>query len=79
MAKVPLLSGLEICKALKRSDKLTFRGIGGRNHAIFTVKNTPVNISIPLHKEVSRFLLKEQLKLAGITLVEFLKFLGRKR
>lgn len=79
MAKVPLLSGLEICKALRKSGKLTFRGVGGRNHAIFTVKGAPVNISIPLHKEVSRFLLKDQLKLAKISLNEFLKLLGKKR
>lgn len=74
MTKLPGLSGSKIVKALKRSDKLIFRGIG-KNHAIFSVNSLPYNISIPMHKEVSRYLLRDQLKLAGISQGEFLKLL----
>lgn len=78
MRKLTGISGQEATKALRKSNKLIFRGISKKGHAIFQVIGLPYNISIPLHKEVSRFLLKDQIKLARITKKEFLKLLGRK-
>ncbi len=79
MGKLTGISGKDAVRALKKSDKLVYRGISKKGHAIFSVKKLPFNISIPLHPEVSRFLLQDQIKLAGITREEFLKFLGRKK
>lgn len=78
MPKLPLLSGEEIVKALRRSEKLAYCGIG-KNHAVFKMIDQPFNISIPMHREVSRFLLNDQLKLAGISKDEFLRLLKRRR
>lgn len=77
MIKFAGLSGPEIVKALRRSNKLSLKTI--QTHAIFDVVGSPYNISIPMHREVSRFLLKDQLRLAGISEDEFLLLLKKKR
>jgi len=44
------------------------------SHAILKKPNSPT-LSIPLHREISPYLLKAQLKRAGLTIKEFQKFL----
>ena len=46
------------------------------DHAILQKEGFP-SLSIPLHKAVARFLLKAQIKRAGLTEPEFLKLLKK--
>lgn len=48
------------------------------DHAILQRKDLPT-LSIPLHKEVARFLLKTQIKRAKLTEAEFIKLLKKNR
>lgn len=48
-------------------------------HIILKSDKCPYNISIPRHKEVAPFLLRKQLKLAGISIKEFEKLLKKKK
>ena len=73
------ISGIETVRALKKSTKLSYKGISKKGHVIFGTIGRPFNISIPLHKELSRYLLQDQLKLAEITKDEFFKLLGKKK
>jgi len=46
------------------------------DHAILQKPSAP-SLSIPLHKEVASFLLRSQIKKAGLTIEEFLKLLKK--
>lgn len=48
-------------------------------HIILKSGKCPYNISIPQHKEIAPFLLRKQLKLAGISIQEFEKLLKKKK
>jgi len=47
-------------------------------HIILKSDKCPYNISIPRYKEIAPFLLRKQLKLAGINIKEFEKLLKKK-
>jgi predicted RNA binding protein YcfA (HicA-like mRNA interferase family) len=72
MAKLANISGKEAVKAFIRGGYRHTHTSG--DHAILQKEDYPT-LSIPLHKEVSRFLLKTQIKRAGLTEKEFLELL----
>ena len=70
MPRLTNISGKEAVKAFVRFGFVHVRTSG--DHAILTKANQHT-LSIPLHKEVKPFLLKAQLKRAGIKEEDFLK------
>lgn len=72
MPKLADISGKEAVKALIKSGYRHVHTSG--DHAILQKEGYPT-LSIPLHKEVARFLLKAQIKRAGLTEEEFIKLL----
>ena len=72
MPRLTNISGKEAVKAFVRLGFIHKRTSG--DHAIL-VKENQHTLSIPLHKEVKPFLVKSQIKRAGIKLEDFLKFL----
>ncbi|OGG26773.1 hypothetical protein A2960_01205 [Candidatus Gottesmanbacteria bacterium RIFCSPLOWO2_01_FULL_39_12b] len=72
MPKLANISGKEAVKAFKKSGYTHIHTSG--DHAILQKAGYPT-LSIPLHKEVARFLLKVQIKRAKLTEVEFVKLL----
>jgi predicted RNA binding protein YcfA (HicA-like mRNA interferase family) len=71
MPEVPLLSGSEIVK--------TFENLGWRvarmrgSHIIMVKEGQLVTLSIPAHNEVARGTLHSLIRLAGLTVVEFVE------
>ena len=72
MPKLTDISGRDAVKAFVRSGYTHIHTSG--DHAILQKQNYPT-LSIPLHKEIARFLLKTQIKRAGLTEEKFIKLL----
>jgi predicted RNA binding protein YcfA (HicA-like mRNA interferase family) len=70
MTKLANISGRAAVKAFTKFGYWHVHTSG--DHAILRKSQSPT-LSIPLHKEISPYLLKSQLKKAGIDLEEFLK------
>lgn len=70
MPKLTNISGREAVKAFLNFGYLHVHTSG--DHAILQKFGSP-SLSIPLHKEVAQFLLKSQVKKAGIPLEDFIK------
>jgi predicted RNA binding protein YcfA (HicA-like mRNA interferase family) len=70
MTKLANISGLAAVKAFTKFGYQHVHTSG--DHAILKKPRSPT-LSIPLHKEVAPYLLKSQLKKAGINIEEFLK------
>ena len=68
------ISGREAVKALVKFGYVHTHTSG--DHTILQKSNSP-SLSIPLHKEVAPFLLKAQIKKAGISVKEFLGLLRK--
>lgn len=69
MPKLTNISGKEAVKVFLKFGYVHVHTSG--DHAILQKPNVP-SLSIPLHKEVARFLLKAQIKKAGISLNDFI-------
>ncbi len=74
MPKLANISGRDAVKAFVRAGYKHVHTSG--DHAILQRASFPT-LSIPLHKEVARFLLKSQVKRAKLTEEEFLKLLRK--
>ena len=72
MPKLADISGKEAVKAFIKSGYRHVHTSG--DHAILQREGYPT-LSIPLHKEVARFLLKAQIKRARLTEGEFIRLL----
>jgi len=71
------LSWKEVVAAFQRAD-FYIRSDDGA-HIILKSDKCPYNISIPRHKEVAPFLLRKQLKLAGISIGKFERLLKKRK
>ena len=71
LKNLPLDSGRNIVKVFERYGWVVYRA---KNHYVLTHPNKPrtLTISIPDHKEISRSLLKAELRKAGLTEQDFL-------
>lgn len=72
MPKLTNISGKKAVKAFCKFGYIHVHTSG--DHAILQKSEAP-SLSIPLHREVASFLLKSQVKKAGISLEEFIKVL----
>jgi predicted RNA binding protein YcfA (HicA-like mRNA interferase family) len=70
MGKLANISGKKAVKAFTKFGYVHVHTSG--DHAILQKPNAPT-LSIPLHKEVAPYLLKSQLKKAGINIKDFLE------
>jgi len=76
MSRLANISGRDAVKAFVRIGYAHVHTSG--DHAVLQKGGYPT-LSIPLHREVAPFLLKSQIKRAGITEQNFLKLLKKKR
>lgn len=72
MPKLANISGIKAVKAFIKTGYYHVHTSG--DHAILQKPEFPT-LSIPLHKEIARFLLKSQIKRAKLTEDEFIKLL----
>ena len=78
MAKLPLVSGKEVIKALS---KIGFQTVGRKGSHIRLKKKTPTKtyiVIVPLHPEIKRGTLKSILRQAELTPNEFIRLLRKK-
>jgi predicted RNA binding protein YcfA (HicA-like mRNA interferase family) len=71
--KLPVISGKVAVKAFTRAGWHMDRISG--SHAILRKEGSPVTLSVPLHPEMKKGLLRSLIKDAGIDLEEFLTYL----
>ncbi|HUY00700.1 MAG TPA: type II toxin-antitoxin system HicA family toxin [Candidatus Deferrimicrobium sp.] len=70
MSKLPVVSGKELCKILKKIGYHIDHQTGG--HIILRNENPPHRrLSIPNHKEIAKGTLRSIIWQAGLTLTEF--------
>ena len=72
MPKLTNVSGREAVKAFLKFGYSHVHTFG--DHAILQKAGAP-SLSIPLHREVAQFLLKSQVRKAGISLEDFIRVL----
>ncbi|OGD88970.1 hypothetical protein A3D81_00675 [Candidatus Curtissbacteria bacterium RIFCSPHIGHO2_02_FULL_40_17] len=70
MGKLANISGKKAVKVFVKFGYTHVHTSG--DHAVLQKPNAPT-LSIPLHKEVAPYLLRSQIKKAGLTIEEFLK------
>ena len=75
MAKLPVVSGEQAMRAFER-DGWQRRKARRGSHVILTKPGRSRPLSIPLHRELDRGLLRNQIREAGLTVEEFCSLLG---
>ena len=73
MARLGNISGKEAVKAFQRAGWQKVGQVGG--HLVMSRSGVRVNLSIPLHKELSVGTLRALIRNAGLTVDEFLESL----
>jgi predicted RNA binding protein YcfA (HicA-like mRNA interferase family) len=76
LGKLPLLSGSELCKVLKKTGYLKDHQTG--SHIILRNIHPPHRrLTVPDHKEIAKGTLRAIIQQAGLTLEEFQDLLSR--
>ncbi|MCL7395776.1 MAG: type II toxin-antitoxin system HicA family toxin [Thaumarchaeota archaeon] len=74
MSKLPVVSGLEVVKALSKIGYEVDHQTG--SHIILRYKEYPYRrITVPLHREIAKGTLRAIIRQAGLTVEEFVKLL----
>jgi predicted RNA binding protein YcfA (HicA-like mRNA interferase family) len=74
MPQLPVISGREARRALERAGWVFNRQRG--SHMILIRPGTPVNLSIPDHRELDRGLLRALIRDAGLSVQDFLNLVN---
>lgn len=74
-AKLPVLSGRQVCTALSKVGFVEIPGRGKGSH-VFLYRDDPLTrVTVPDHKEIKRGTLRAILRHAELTVEEFLELL----
>jgi len=73
MASLPVVSGVDAIRAFERAGWRRARQKG--SHVSLVKAGVNVNLSVPLHRELDRGALRKLIKLAGLSVDEFVGFL----
>lgn len=73
MGQLANISGKEAVKAFEKAGWRTVGQVG--SHLVMTRPGIRVNLSIPLHKELSIGTLRKLIRLSGLTVDDFLRLL----
>ena len=71
--KLPLISGIEVIKRLKKSGFIATRQRGSHVRLEKSTADTIIKLTVPLHSELKKGTLSRIIKDAGLTLEEFEK------
>jgi predicted RNA binding protein YcfA (HicA-like mRNA interferase family) len=74
-AKLPVLSGREVVKALTKVGFIEIPGRGRGSHIFVYRADPPKGITVPDHKEIGRGLLRAIIRQADLTVVQFVTLL----
>ena len=73
MVKLPVISGEKAVKAFVKAGWRVDRVVG--SHVILRKEGSPVTLSVPLHRELKKGLLRALIRDAEMTVEEFIKLL----
>jgi predicted RNA binding protein YcfA (HicA-like mRNA interferase family) len=73
MTKLPIISGREAVRAFSRAGWVERRQVG--SHVPMEKTGQRATLSVPLHPELDKGLLRRLIRAAGMTADEFVKFL----
>lgn len=73
MVKLPVISGEKVVKAFVRAGWKVDRIVG--SHVILRKEGSSVTLSVPLHRELKKGLLRALIRDANMTVEEFVKYL----
>ncbi len=73
MVKLPVISGEKAVKAFVKAGWKVDRIVG--SHVILRKEGSPVTLSVPLHRELKKGLLRALIRDAEMTVEEFVKLL----
>ena len=71
--KIPLISGIDVIKRLKKAGFIATRQKGSHVRLEKSASDTTIKITVPLHSELKKGTLNRIIKDAGLTLEEFEK------
>lgn len=74
-ANLPVISGIEVIKRLKRAGFVATRQKGSHVRLEKSTREETIKITVPLHKELKKGTLKRIIKDAGLTDDEFLELM----
>jgi len=69
--KLPLISGIEVIKRLKRAGFVATRQRGSHVRLEKTANDTTIKITVPMHSEIKKGTLNRIIKDSGLTVEEF--------
>jgi len=75
LTRLPVISGKDLAKALKKAGFVPVRQKGSHLRLKKTISEETINITVPLHDVVSRGTLRAIIKDAGLTVEEFVELL----
>ena len=75
MARLPRISGMKAVKTFSKDGWFMARQTG--SHVIMVKSGRVVTLSVPKHRELDRGTLRKLIKLAGLTVDEFVELLRR--
>ncbi len=73
MVKLPVISGEKVVKAFVKAGWKVDRIVG--SHVILRKEGSSVTLSVPLHRELKKGLLRALIRDANMTVEEFVKYL----
>ena len=73
MTRLPVLSCADAVRAFERAGWVVKRR---GNHVVMTKAGSIVSLSIPNHREIARGTLRKLIRLAGLTIDEFVQLLS---
>lgn len=75
MSRLPICLGAEAVRAFERAEWVTVRRKG--SHVSLTKTGSTVVLTVPMHSELGRGLLRSLIRKAGISVDEFVTHLNR--
>jgi predicted RNA binding protein YcfA (HicA-like mRNA interferase family) len=73
MGRLPICSGVEAVRAFERAGWIAVRQKG--SHVSMTKSGSTVVVTVPIHSDIGRGLLRSLLRKAGISVDEFVAYL----
>jgi len=75
MSKLPVVSGKQTIKALRKSGFVVMRQRGSHVMLKKVTERQTIKVTVPLHKELKKGTLNRILDVAELSITEFLRFL----
>jgi len=73
MSKLPIISGIKAIKAFSRAGWYPHRQVG--SHVVLRNEGSKITLTVPKHKELKPGLLRQLIRVSGLTVEEFIDLL----